>query len=623
MNREENVAAKSAEGAPGENTAEATAPPAGLVVDEVRVRNFRSLVDVAVPLEPTTTYLVGENNSGKSSLLLAIATACGSRKASTDDLYRAGDGSSAREATVDLLIRSIESEFREEVGQRLAANSGSGPRPGEWTGVRTTLTATREGPLLATRRSFLQWDPRRGDWIDTANIIGEKVLELVTSQLVEASRDLTAELSSRTSDWGRVLTDLGVGAEDRRVLEAELEGLAGRLHEASPIFGTLRSQLSKIAQAQSGVDEVNLQALPVRLEELAQSVEVIVASGGRSGLPLRYQGLGSRSLAALMVFHALCEVRVGADQGIRPHILTLLEEPEAHLHPQAQAAVRRLVTDLPGQVVVATHSTVLIAEADPRSVRVLRAADPGAIVHVLKKETAKKIGVFRRYVERPHGELFFARLVVFVDGTAERTALPVMLEPLLGKDPAGAGVTFVELEGMNSERCEKAIDAMEELGGIPWLVFVDNDEDGLAAIDGVKGSDGEALDPGHDQVVVSGRKQLEQLVLDAGYHAEVQEIANVYSPWGLEDERHGQSRLPDISEAGADGQYLEFLAANKGWVAEHVARRAVRNGQAMPAPIVILATRIRNALGIAEPVGDRYRTAAGLDVDATAGGGST
>lgn len=153
------MATEFAEGGSVEDTDQAATPPADLVVDEVRAHNFRSLVDVAIPLNPVTTYLVGENNAGKSSLLLAIATACGNRRATTDDLYQARDGSLAREARVDLLIRSVGDEFRDQVGQRLAANSGPGPRPGEWTGIRTTLTASREGPLLATRRTFLQWKP--------------------------------------------------------------------------------------------------------------------------------------------------------------------------------------------------------------------------------------------------------------------------------------------------------------------------------------------------------------------------------------------------------------------------------------------------------------------------------
>ena len=35
------------------------------------------------------------------------------------------------------------------------------------------------------------------------------VLELLAAHLVEAPRDLSVDVLSRTSDWGRVLADLG------------------------------------------------------------------------------------------------------------------------------------------------------------------------------------------------------------------------------------------------------------------------------------------------------------------------------------------------------------------------------------------------------------------------------
>ena len=313
-----------------------------------------------------------------------------------------------------------------------------------------------------------------------------------------------------------------------------------------------------------------------------------------------------------MVFHVLCEYRVGKDLGIQPHMLTLLEEPEAHLHPQAQSAVGRLVDDLPGQVVVATHSDVLVSAANPAAIRLLRPSDPGAVVHQLSVEGAKKVAVFRRFVERPLGEIFFARLVVFVDGTAERISLPVLLEPLLGKDPAGAGVSFVDLEGMASEQLKKVTAALEELGEIPWLVFLDNDADGWAAIDGVTGQDGTELSAGHDQVVVSGDRQLEQLLLDAGYEDEVREVANEYAPWSSEDPRFGQPRVPAAGDMGAQAACLDFLSHNKSWAGELVAKRVIEEGKLLPEAVVELGEKIRDALSISEPLSDRYRIAAGI-----------
>ena len=585
-------------------------PSAGLRIHEVRVSNFRNIVDVRIPLERGATFIIGENNAGKSSFLLAIAAACGSHRATRDDLHLTNHGTVA-EATIDLIVRSADAEFVDAVAQRLIGNYGNGPGPGEWTAIRTRLVESQESSFLSNRRSYLSWDASTQAWTDTMRPPTLQVLELLAAQLVEASRDLSVDVLSRTSDWGRVLADLGVSESDRKRLETSLSDLGSQMQVASPTFGKLASELVKMKDSQSDVEEVQLRPLPGRLEDLARSVDIVVGAGtGRPALPIRLQGLGSRSLAALRVYHALCELRVGVDQGVRPHLITLLEEPEAHLHPQAQAAMPRFIRELPGQVVVATHSSALISGADLEAVRIFRSSKDGTTVHKLERDTAKKLAVFRRYISRPLSELFFARLVVLVDGAAERITLPVLLGSLLGRDIAGLGVTILDMEGPSKEWVKKVVDGLDALGGIPWIAYVDNDPDGLGAIDGCTGSDGMPLSPSHSQVVVSGNKQLEQLLLDAGYGPEIEIIANEYASRLPPDPQSGQPRLAPY-EPSVEADYLAFLKSSKGWAGELIAREAMRLGKAAPTPVIELAGRIREILDLAEPSTEAYRAASG------------
>ena len=243
-------------------TATAVLPSPGLLVDMVRIRGFRSLVDVEIRLEAHTTYLVGENNSGKSSVLLAIATACGHRRPIDEDLYRGSEGAGGSDAYIDLLIRSTGDEFPEGVTQRLAVESGPGPGPGEWTGIRSSLKASSEGSYLPLRRTFLRWDSGSGEWVDSGSGVPERVLELLTAQLLEASRDLTTDLANRSSHWGRVLADLGIAGADRDTLEQEMEALADHLQDASPVVDALQERLSKVAQASQGSTASNSEPSP-------------------------------------------------------------------------------------------------------------------------------------------------------------------------------------------------------------------------------------------------------------------------------------------------------------------------------------------------------------------------
>ena len=206
-------------------------------------------------------------------------------------------------------------------------------------------------------------------------------------------------------------------------------------------------------------------------------------------------------------------LRVGVDQGVRPQLITLLEEPEAHLHPQAQVALHRFIQDLPGQVVVATHSSVLIGEADLEAVRILRSTKEGPLFTSWSVIQLRNSPCFGATYLVPSASCSSHVWLSLWMGRPSESPLPVLLGPLLGRDIAGIGVTILDMEGQTKEWVRKVVDGLDALGGIPWIAFVDNDSDGLDAIDGCLGSNGIPLSASHPQVLVSGKKQLEQLLL--------------------------------------------------------------------------------------------------------------
>src|SRR5699024_3534869 len=86
-------------------------PSSGVQIKTVRVANFRSLVDVEVPLGKLTT-LVGSNNAGKTSFLDAvfIAIGTGRRQVSQEDIYIGADEAVPprdRSAYIDILSRPV------------------------------------------------------------------------------------------------------------------------------------------------------------------------------------------------------------------------------------------------------------------------------------------------------------------------------------------------------------------------------------------------------------------------------------------------------------------------------------------------------------------------------------
>ena len=81
---------------------------------------------------------------------------------------------------------------------------------------------------------------------------------------------------------------------------------------------------------------------------------------------------------------------------------------------------------------------------------------------------------------------------------------------------------------------------------------------------------------------MSGEKQIEQMLIDAGYTQEIEQVA---ADSGIEI---GSGRKP----------HLKFLRANKAWAVEQVAARAMKANRTLPACIEELGQKLGAVLGI-------------------------
>ena len=451
-----------------------------MFISDIRIDSFRLFGSgdnaFHLSLKPGLTALVGENDAGKTAVIDALRFVLGTRdqeatRLELTDFYHAPSGERAREISIRLTFSGLTKTDRSTFAEYLTYRDDHSPE----TVLVLTWVARRvesDGPA----RRFMPIELRTGEKADGPLLdAGARFLLQATylRPLRDAERAMSAGRGSRLSqilqhtkeirDHGEkfdpsanlpvdpsTLSVLGLGDYTSHLIENS-HGVKGTRKKLNEDYLQHLSFSGDALNARVRIGSNRDDSM--RLRQLLEKLEVNLGDADIS------EGAHCRGLGSNNLLFMACELLLLSTE-VDGFPLLIIEEPEAHLHPQRQLrlmaflqaqAEKKRVDEQQIQIIVTTHSPNLTSEVKLGNLVLLRDGRGYSMSEGQTKLTKSDYRFLERFLDVTKSNLFFARGVIIVEGDAENILLPVIAR-LIDRNFEQYGVSVVNVGGVGLSR---------------------------------------------------------------------------------------------------------------------------------------------------------------------------
>jgi len=426
-----------------------------MYISNIQIENFRLLESFSLELNPGLNVIVGENNSGKTALIDAIRIALDTNSAEWTRISEKDFHADARNFKIQLKFKNITPDQAHVFVEHLThEENGSG---GRISVLYVNLVAQLTDNLNRGNR-FIRTELRSGESAE-GPAIDRDIRQYLSATYLKPLRDAEVELSAgRSSRLAQVLSSTKEMANDGNIedlletfIQASLDaqdnpGISASRDSIEEHFQnlTFESDKSKFQLAVQilGSKKFEDMSEPEKLKAFQSILERLSLTLEESK-PL--QGLGYNNI----LFMATELIPLEQEEGQFP--LLLIEEPEAHIHPQLQMKFLKFIREEYSdeenpkiQTILTTHSPNLSSKAPLTSLIVMK---DGAAYPMRKGETKLEDDDYfflEKFLDVTKANLFFAKAVLIVEGDAENILFPTIAE-LLGYPLENYGVSIVNV----------------------------------------------------------------------------------------------------------------------------------------------------------------------------------
>ncbi|MDP3148898.1 MAG: AAA family ATPase [Ignavibacteria bacterium] len=444
-----------------------------MYLEKFNIKNFRTIENLCLTFNKGLNILIGENNSGKTAIIDALRICIGYGILRRDLYVKDSDFHFQRNSVTDAaneiefhLFFKIENQ--QEKGwfiDLLNAYEGGGE---DLQMHFKFYTEERNG---IKKIKYKVWGGA-----NEGQLITPDVLSLLYHVHLDALRDAEQFLRPiRGNKLGQLYSNIQIDTNPINDKQKKKD-LANRVHTA------VNSDEEWQTHLQSGKDKINLHLNETSFTGKEQKIDVDFLAydfnklvenlkiqmplyseellNGKPTLQKHFElgqnGLGYNNLVYTATVLGDLQQRKNLDK--ESYAALLIEEPEAHLHPQLQNLffnyLNKLDKEQGFQLFITSHSPTITAKAELKSVIVLQ--NPSDKVHALSLQHSglqpKNQTYLEKFLDVTKSQLFFANGVILVEGISEALLMKVFSRKV-GEtyDIEKVGIEVINIGGVGFE----------------------------------------------------------------------------------------------------------------------------------------------------------------------------
>lgn len=456
-------------------------------LQEITIENFRGIRTLHLPLDGLTV-LVGENNTGKSTLLeairLVLTRGFGARRDGrfTEYDFHLKDAAATPQTADPISINlhfaeAQESEWPDPVVQQMSEVIQLDADGLNHIWLQAKGSYQPDSGSFETKWSFLNKD---GAELVLKNASPLNLISrFVPLFFLSALRDASQEFGQRGQFWSGFLKSIQLPDAQREKIEEMLQEVNASVIGAN---AGLTEVTKKIADAGrlvplDAADPVVLEAIPTRVFDMVGKIQVHLKSSYGAKLPLHRHGEGTQSLAVLMLFQAFVAANLAETYAPESTPLLALEEPEAHLHPSAIRSLGSFLETMAGQILVTSHSGDLVSRVPVTALRRLYKQNGETKVGRVESSafTDRELQAIDYSIRLAKGHYLFSRCWLLVEGESDYHLMPLLFE-VMGYSQDQVSFSVLEISQV-IDKGEPLIKFAKTLG-IQWFMMADGDPAG-------------------------------------------------------------------------------------------------------------------------------------------------